>query len=106
VLCRSCQRQIVSEQEAFAAITGGGRGQPNGPVSTYVGFLNLVWRAPPQIGGRLLSVSVVPEEDQEDGQFELYFCSVQCLRNQLNVHLECLENRSYEFLTSNGEVDC
>jgi hypothetical protein len=103
MFCRSCQKQIFSERESFAAISGGGRGLPNGSDSDYVGFLKLVWRAPPQIGGRLLSENVVREDEQQDGQFDLYYCSIQCLRNQLDLHLDSLAKRSSELLESHNQ---
>lgn len=99
MICLNCEKKVFSEKETFAALTGGGRDARNNDYNEdYIGYLKFCWRALPQEGGRLLDVGLVKEEGSRGGQFEYYFCSIDCLRSYLNQHLDQLEELKEKYL--------
>ena len=90
--CAHCGVRRVLEPHSFAHINGGAllmdRTRRNGlPDERMDGFLSLTWHGAHDGGrGANPDVYVVSSivDDERGGQFEFYFCSINCLRRFLN----------------------
>ena len=100
-LCPQCRERRVFEPHSFAALSGGaclidpetGDGGPDGRMQ---GFLDLTWHGGHGSGQgehreRYSTLPLV--RDAAGGQFDLYFCSTDCLRRFLNDCVDELERR-------------
>lgn len=101
-ICPWCKKSKVFEPHSFAVIGGGallqGRGGSAGPSEKMEGFLHLSWHGAhteeggygkdPDSGGM---VEIV--KDVKGGQFDIYFCSTECLRGFLNHCVDNLEEQ-------------
>jgi hypothetical protein len=99
-LCPWCKKQKVLEPHSFAVLGGGallksGDGA-SGPSSELEGFLHFSWHGAHDGGqgrdpGAYGCTEVV--RDVIGGQFDLYFCSTDCLRSFLNACVDDLEQK-------------
>lgn len=96
--CFRCNNDIASATETFTGISGGALSKSGEHDKEYTGFLKFVWRGPPSLGGRLVSVSLVKGEEGKLGQFEYEFCEISCLRSYFNEKLDELESRKHAYL--------
>ena len=100
-LCPWCRKRKVFEPHSFAVLGGGAclrqpRSKISGPDTRMEGFLALHWHGAHDGGiGRHRDRYVVVEivRDSRAGQYDLCFCSPQCLRAFLNTCVDELEAR-------------
>lgn len=98
MLCFQCGKEIASATETFAGLSGGVIARPGSYDEKNIGYLTLAWRGPPVLGGRLVWIELVKEEDGKAGQFEYEFCTISCLRSYFNQKLDDLENLKQAYL--------
>jgi len=99
-VCPICRRKRVFEPHSFAVLAAGALLRTSRiDASTddrMIGFLDLAWHGAHN-GGRGadkdMYVHVPVANDVVGGQFELYFCSPQCLRAFMNSLVDELERR-------------
>lgn len=89
--CFQCGKVIASVTETFAGIAGGALAKRSIHDEEYTGFLRLEWRGPSDLGGRLICLNLVKEEEGKAAQFEYEFCTISCLRSYFNEKLDDLE---------------
>jgi hypothetical protein len=96
-MCPVCKNKGVHEPNSFAFLSAGALSEKGGSKNL-LGFFDIGWHgAHLDMGG----VGVYPDkgghvkiaEDAVGGQFELYFCSTECLRKFLNHCVDELEEK-------------
>jgi len=104
-LCPWCKKQKVLEPHSFAVIGGGAllksEDDVYGPSNEMEGFLHFSWHGAHDGGQGKDSEATGHTEIVKDvigGQFDLYFCSTDCLRSFLNACIDDLEQKIKESL--------
>ena len=98
-LCPWCRKNKVSEPHSFAVLSGGAllmnREKDTGlPDDNLDGFLSLSWHGAHDEGegeDSDIDANVDVARGVRGGQFEMYFCSISCLRSYSNHCLDQLE---------------
>jgi hypothetical protein len=99
-VCPWCKKSKIFEPHSFAVLGGGAllqaRDGSAGPSEKMEGFFHLSWHgAHSNDGGEGKDPDIVGTVDivrnVQGGQFEIYFCSTECLRNFLNYCVDSLE---------------
>jgi hypothetical protein len=100
-LCPWCKKNKVLEPHSFAVLEGGAllmnrKTNSGGPDDKMEGFLCLSWHGAHDGGigkDRAIGAFIEIVNDVRGGQFDLYFCSIKCLRSFLNFCLDELESK-------------
>ena len=100
-LCPWCQQNKVLEPHSFAVLSGGAllmdREEDYGSADDNMdGYLELLWHGAHDGGegkNREIGARVQIAHDVRGGQFEVYFCSTECLRSYLNYCVDVLEKK-------------
>lgn len=100
-VCPWCKKNKVLEPHSMAILIGGAllmdRSNDSGRMSDDLdGFLTLTWHGAHEKGegkDREIYASVDLAENTRGGQFEVYFCSTDCLRSYLNFCVDELEKK-------------
>lgn len=103
-LCPICERAKVFEPHSFAELCGGALLIDDSELSSAAipeglrlqAYLDLTWHGAHEGGSgahRDIHEVLWVAKDVEGGQFELYFCSTNCLRTFLNAAVDALEAR-------------
>lgn len=98
-LCPICKKARVFEPHSFAVVAGGAllmdRKRRNSRMNDALdGFLDLVWHGAHDSGKGVnqKTYAVVPIVDAaRGGQFEIYVCSLRCLRRLFSEWVDSLE---------------
>ena len=102
-LCPWCKEHKVLEPHSFAVLNGGALLKSEdgayGPSPEMEGFLHFSWHGAHNGGQGKYSEATGHTEIVKDvigGQFDLYFCSTNCLRSFLNACVDDLERQIKE----------
>jgi len=98
--CPQCKKRKVLEPHSMAILNGGAflmdRKHDCGRMDERLdGFLNLIWHGAHDCGigeDRDIGALVDVAKNCRGGQFEIYFCSTNCLRTFLNSCVDALES--------------
>lgn len=103
-VCPWCKQRKVLEPHSMALLSGGAFagtecGSEAPPSEGLRGYLHLLWHGAHDDGEgdhREEDVLCPIADDVDGGEFDLIFCSVQCLREFLNFRLDQFERRVRE----------
>lgn len=103
LFCFTCGDNIESPKKGFAGFTGGAVQEEGANLGSSTGFLDIFWKSSLEQGGGLINFPFFSDEDGKDGQFECYFCSMNCLRAFVDSKLDGLQKKIED---SFSETDC
>ncbi len=93
-VCPICKKKKVFEPHDFLVLSGGAFLLNENGDSVFnanlKGFLDLCWHTHNE-SGKCIQIKVV--NDSTNGQFGLYFCSIECFRTFINEVLGDLERK-------------
>jgi hypothetical protein len=100
-VCPWCKKKKVFEPHTFVILSGGSLSKDSNksysaPTKELKGFLYLLWHGAHDSGEgdkRDTGIIYPLANEVEGGYFNIYFCSVKCLREYLNYSLDEFENK-------------
>jgi hypothetical protein len=95
-VCPQCKKKKVLEPHSMAIFAGGSvyTGRKRGIRDELDGFASITWHGAHDTGigdDREIYTSTDVARDCQGGQFEIYFCSMDCLRAFFNSWVDALE---------------